>query len=452
MCGILGWFSPSLTDRKQTRSGYQLLQFLAPLSFFIFLCVLLSKKSPNPVLLGRYSWNLLSLIVTASLFYGCYELGHRRGLRYLGNTYAFVGTMLLSCVIVLFLINQGCVVVNHYLSGLRGRGYQNHEEKLRVLSRLTGFNFKEIEELRMETEQPLRPDLWVGFKERPRSGRFVNVSVDAYRKTIASLEGSRHLILMFGGSTTFGVGVSDSQTIPTYLQQSLNAAYGMGVFCVRNYGTSAYNSKQEYLLLFQLLEQGVRSQVAIFLDGYNEGPITEGSRRWTELLNEQLEFYPNLSLSYFIRKTPAYQLYSKVFTKKKKTAGQVDSQNFTDPRVVKERYLWMQGNIRHISGQHQIRPFFFIQPVPGYRNRFRQHEFLESPDRVFLQTRRTVRALSSIAKGGSVVDLSGLLSDYEKQPFVDEIHYTAEVNQIISERILATIQPALDQLVGKESV
>jgi hypothetical protein len=76
-------------------------------------------------------------------------------------------------------------------------------------------------------------------------------------------------VFVFGGSTTYAAGVLSHQTIPAYLQQLLRANFAEPVN-VYNFGTGAHYSTQELLLFLDWLRQGIRPDLAIFIDGIND--------------------------------------------------------------------------------------------------------------------------------------------------------------------------------------
>ena len=99
------------------------------------------------------------------------------------------------------------------------------------------------------------------------SGRFINVDEDGVRRTVkgSPTENSRK-VFMFGGSTMWGTGSSDEQTIPSFVQSMVGDGYD-----VDNYGESAYVSAQELNSLLLLLAQGKVPDVVVFYDGVNDG-------------------------------------------------------------------------------------------------------------------------------------------------------------------------------------
>ena len=106
------------------------------------------------------------------------------------------------------------------------------------------------------------------------NNKFVNVNPELGRKTISPIECKKN-IFFYGGSTTFGAGVTDNQTIPSYLGQLLIERNEK--ICVKNFGRRSYFAFQE-TVLFQkhILKQKIKSNdIIIFLDGINEGGYSD---------------------------------------------------------------------------------------------------------------------------------------------------------------------------------
>ena len=79
---------------------------------------------------------------------------------------------------------------------------------------------------------------WVQFQNPPFHGTFLNVNEQGFRKTKEPrpYSGEPIKIYVFGGSTTFGYGVPDDYTIPSYIQKILEQKYPNKSFLVKNYG------------------------------------------------------------------------------------------------------------------------------------------------------------------------------------------------------------------------
>src|SRR5260370_18598918 len=134
--------------------------------------------------------------------------------------------------------------------------------------------FKEFD--RMGQDETFIYQPWVGFSERVFHSPRLNVDETKplpTRRTIqnGSSRGGRPLIIWtFGGSTMFGWGVPDNETIVSYLSAILSRDLPNRAVTVTNHGHSYYFSSQELLLFQILLRHGDRCDVAVFLDGLND--------------------------------------------------------------------------------------------------------------------------------------------------------------------------------------
>ena len=88
----------------------------------------------------------------------------------------------------------------------------------------------------------------VEHSEKPTVAKWVNVSKDGYRyianQFALEKQKPRFTIFVFGGSTTFGYGVKDSESIPSALQGLLRDRYRMDA-AVFNFGGGNYYSSTE---------------------------------------------------------------------------------------------------------------------------------------------------------------------------------------------------------------
>ena len=83
-------------------------------------------------------------------------------------------------------------------------------------------------------------------------------------------------MFVFGGSTTFGVGLPDDETIASCLQQFAAEGHSTPPLKVYNFAQPAYFSSQELIQFEQLLNAGFIPQIAVFVDGINDFTFADG--------------------------------------------------------------------------------------------------------------------------------------------------------------------------------
>lgn len=151
----------------------------------------------------------------------------------------------------------------------------------------------EIVQLMRENAREFAYEPFTEFREKPASGRYVNVDANGFRRSRGQgpwPPGDAFFnIFMFGGSTTFGIGVPDDQTVASHLQTILNTTRdGARPVRIYNFGRGAYYSSQERALFERLLVAGHVPDLAIFLDGLNDFFFYDGDRPALTGVLEQL--------------------------------------------------------------------------------------------------------------------------------------------------------------------
>ncbi|MBI3306596.1 MAG: SGNH/GDSL hydrolase family protein [Candidatus Omnitrophica bacterium] len=139
-------------------------------------------------------------------------------------------------------------------------------------------NQSEIAHILSETwNRPLAYEPFTEFKEAPFSGQYIRVDSNGFR--VSKGQGpwpplrENFNIFILGGSTAFNYGVSDEETIASYLQEILASEVpGKRVF-VYNFARGFYYSTQERILFEQLLLAGHIPDIALFIDGINDTSI-----------------------------------------------------------------------------------------------------------------------------------------------------------------------------------
>jgi hypothetical protein len=133
---------------------------------------------------------------------------------------------------------------------------------------------EELLQLSRESTRDFMYEAFTQFRERPGDGRFVHIDENGFRRSKDQgpwPPDKRYFnVFVFGGSTTFGYGVVDEDTVASTLQDAMR---GLGLPReprVYNFGRGAYYSSQERALFEKLLVAGNVPDAAIFLDGLND--------------------------------------------------------------------------------------------------------------------------------------------------------------------------------------
>ena len=216
--------------------------------------------------------------------------GLKGALRHLQTTWSILGITLL----MLLLVELGFRVS----FGIRDRMTAQPVPDRRVLAEGYGGAVWPIEHYR---ELELLQDRWepfVYFRQMPFRGKTINIGDDGLRATwqpsaSANARGQRESvkILMLGGSSFWGFGARDDQTIPSLVARSLDER-GWRIE-IKNLSEIGYVSTQELIALVHELQAGYRPDMVIFYDGVNDttSAFLEGEAGvTTNEVNRRVEF------------------------------------------------------------------------------------------------------------------------------------------------------------------
>ncbi len=285
-------------------------------------------------------------------------------------------------------------------------------------------------------QRPWQYEPWVSFKERPRTGKFVNISEagfrHSYRKNL-NLNSPGLNIYVFGGSTIFGYGVDDAATIPSHLQKHLAIRYPKKQINVFNFGRAYYYSTQEVALLIQLLHHNHKPAIAIFIDGLNEGQIAPKYSQAMSVMFTAYNYQHYNLLNHFAQTTTLMRVLRKIMV------ITTPHRQVLNPTQGYQEYLRNKEIITLLSVKYNFIPYFFIQPVPGYHNNFLVHKFSPKSPLWTLDLNKRMQLLDKTVNSKNSFSITNLLQNYPSQPFVDDVHYTAAVCNLIATAIAQKI-------------
>ncbi len=283
----------------------------------------------------------------------------------------------------------------------------------------------------------------VGWRERATKSRFVNVDANGIRsnggalRPIAAIEGA---IWFFGGSTTFGYGVADAETIPAELEQLIGRP-------VVNFGVGAFYSAQENLLLQRYLEIGYRPSAAIFLDGINERCDEEVYQEEMKMLfaKAQAEYEWDI-LEIF---KPVTQLSRRAVGKLKRLMGYaVDPPDEFElicegggKRIpLREIHARILAERNAVCRAYTIECGTAIQPFAGVHGRHDDLTNLSAMERT--QLRERFSHLEPTWRNSGAIFVTDAFDNHDRHAYVDDVHYSAAASRLIAQAI-ARKMPAI---------
>ena len=378
--------------------------------------------------------------------------------------FAFIGYLLCSIIFAAAILELGSFAIWTMTHGAR----PNRQEKLGSASPASDFpwtaNFWKEEAQRRKGHNggyvPFR--IW-GTPEW--HGTYVNndkYQFGVVRRTIDNLapECKKRTIAdvwMFGGSTLYGSGVPDWATIPSLLSTELNQLPNHCV-AITNFGTEAYNSNQELLLLLEQLKAGRRPDLVIFYDGVNDsytGTYQPGmatahmqyaqiSARVESKLAGKLEFLRHSYALLLVRRM--------LLSKQKQDPVAIEAETKAKAAETLDNYEANLAMVRALAGIYHFKVFAFWQPSLAYGSKpIVPYEAdlirvdTNSPDGSALKPMRFAyqEAERRSAANHGFVFLGDVL-DSERGPlYLDEWHLGPKGNQIVAGEIAKRLPPDL---------
>jgi hypothetical protein len=310
------------------------------------------------------------------------------------------------------------------------------------------------------------------FAEGPYRGRFVNVDANGFRlgRGRAPWPPDReHLnVFVFGGSTTFGYGLPDDQTVPAHLEDWLGRARGGRAVRVYNFGRGYYFSSQEGVLFERLLAAGAVPDVAVFVDGLNEFYNTSGepqfSARLRAFMRDPAPPAPN-ALRTLATELPIVRAAARLreWASATRHEGPVrppipaEETRATplpaDATAVAERlidrFLENKRIIEAVAGAYGVRPLFVWQPVPTYAYDLRYHPFANRALGAHQLSRvgypRMAARLAAGTLGPDLVWCAGLQEGRREALYLDSVHYTPQMARRVARCIARGMMRPRDQ-------
>lgn len=389
------------------------------------------------------------------------------------NSYSTFAVIFLNTVILFALVNVACNGFLDYQKNLRKKAakstspykYTEYNEKLAEV--YPDMTKEHVNQLLDETRHvTLGYDYFTQFKERPAIGKYVNADPRGFRPIGKQgpwpPEKEFYNVFMFGGSTTFGYGVADNQTIASHLQDLFDA-HGETRVHVYNLGRCSYTSTQERILLEKLMVAGIVPNVAIFFDGLNDFAHYDGVPSFTKDLTEFMD-RGEVSATYMaLGELPVVKVFREFFPnngapshrgqKEHKTESGGDAEAIVSDAI--RRYRLNKRMVQALAAEFHFSALFVWQPTAVYKydqkyNVFGGFDYSAFTPYVAPGYMAMARLHRTGTFGSDFLWLGDMQADLKKPLYADAFHYSAEMSKMIADRIykslvdrnLAAPQPA----------
>lgn len=210
---------------------------------------------------------------------------------------------------------------------------------------------------------------FVGWRAPQFSGNTINIDSEGFRRNpLSTTFVSEAKIHLFGGSTMWGSGVSDSNTIPSLISKR----YQVNTI---NYGEQAYNSRQALNLFIDNIDKVKPGDVIVFFDGVND--VYHNCRSYNSYNGHFNEFRiasalqrkaTNVLILGVIKRSNLYQIARKITGSKKQrtTESQFTNScsNYSIARKVADFTIKNWLAVSAIAKSLNAYPLCILQPNP----------------------------------------------------------------------------------------
>ena len=310
-------------------------------------------------------------------------------------------------------------------------------------------------------------------------GDLISIDFGGFRQTTNNSEAEDALqVWVLGGSTAWGEGAPDYETIPSHLAGLMNA-WGVDT-AVKNLGERGYVSTQEVVFLYRELQAGRRPDVVVFYDGINDAaaasnwPEAPGSHVSLHRIRDRFQFgeVPSERRREFVRSLGIYKASRIVLDRleaRERTARlrQDDSDVDITPKFLDANFRFLGGQavdvwlanrdlVLAMGDEFGFTSLFVLQPslwTDGKPLHVSERRILsEHLERRAMTHIMATRAEMSSILGerrrdgtlpSNVYDLGDVFSAVEEPVYIDYVHTAGPGYRIVAEALFERLREHL---------
>ncbi len=284
---------------------------------------------------------------------------------------------------------------------------------------------------------------WTEYKNIDFAGKYFNIR-GLVRATVPDEYVNRDTsvvktIFFFGGSTMYGVNVTDRETIAAAFVNEYKEQFPRGVSIkVFNYGISAHYSYNELMLLSHLVYSGHQPDIVIMFDGLNNFLISNASFK-------RLPYY-----YYRLRQASS----DKINLKQLERVNDSTQTLFDYPEGYSEdaladtlvkNYLSDISQVKKMADAHHFEAFFFVQPTPFFNYPRQQSDPVCSKESFPVVKKAYGQVERKTDSAGGHFFLGNMLAAEKGIPFIDRFHYSPSMCRRIAKEIVASVGGSINR-------
>lgn len=310
-------------------------------------------------------------------------------------------------------------------------------------------NFNDYSQVISQLNKPLIYSPFIEFKEDFRNHKFVTVNKNGIRcnknfiKSCDSPQGGKNEIWIFGGSTIFGYGVKNDETLPAYLDEMFQDKK------VINIGSGYWYSTQERIAYLNMLTSLEAPYMSIFIDGLNEIVNFEDE----SLISDRIDYLYNTSSNELLKSKiisrfnslHILRLYKYFFSQNENVNFEkLYSKNEIEKKVL--RFI-KNHNINYaVSIMNNTDFLHVLQPLPIYEDSYELSNFPKDFEKISNIYKKNLSLFyeeisnkenSHLNYKSNFLNLSKFYID--QIMYVDKVHYSPIFNEAIATEIYKRI-------------
>lgn len=319
--------------------------------------------------------------------------------------------------------------------------------KEKVMQAYRGKKEAEVEELLQNTwGRQMQYHPFAAFTEKAYRSRWVNIHPAGFRygknQGIFPLDSSVFNIFLFGGSSAFGYGVPDEETISSQLQSLFEKNYPKQKIRCYNFGSAFHYSSQERVFFEDILSKGHLPDAVLFLDGLNEFFFEQpfGS----EQMEKFFELSPSTLLYHSAGQLPllrAFQSFQNRFFSRLENLKAFEAEKHILDCI--RRYQQNRKLINAIASGYQISVFFFWMPVSCYQYPEKYRIFKDPANKNCFPAsayRLMEKKRNEIGNTPDFCWLADSQTDPKENLYVDAVHFSSHMNALLAWKIFQHLQ------------
>ena len=380
----------------------------------------------------------------------------------LRRTYAAVAVMALNAVVLFVAINLLAAVYFSVKERVRPSNFivpftQGYGISIDSLAAMyPGLSNRDIGDLLQETwtdDPPLVYEPFTLFKERPRAGKYIKVDAAGFR--VSRNQGpwppdrsQYRTVFVFGGSTTFGYGVRDEDTVVSHLQPLLDTEPGSRPVRLYNFGRGYYFLSVERILFQQLLSAGFVPDAAVFIDGLNDFAYASGEPAGADRFRKAVEggSSSRTNLEAIVQRLPATTLarhgMEKLGFRRHDDPDDEASSGITETargkaiQGVIRRYVDDKKMIETLATPYGVATSFVWQPVPTYKQDLRYYLFSKGGFGLHALSGAGYPVMAKVApRDPNFIWCADIQVGLSEPLYVDKVHYSPSMSRHLAQCI-----------------